>query len=163
MNQKIEPTKLEEEVMNALLEGNDQIRKTLRFQWENSTISERELSGVGFFLHFNVPENIPKIKGKQDIEISNDNKGLSIAADIPKVDSGIGFVLFVRNGKIDWLEGFTYADPWPEDTSNFKLERIKIPKISNFQIFKEIGSGLIVGLAASILLLAIFLVYMFND
>lgn len=182
LNNKIEPTKLEKELMNALLEGNDRIRKTLRFQWENSSISSRELSGAGFFLHFNIPENIPKIKGKQNIEISRNKKGLSIAANIPEVKHGTGFILFVRDGKIDWLEGFTYADPWPENVSDFKLEYIKIPKINNSQVFfdktirligliksifspliKEIGNGLIVGFVASILLLTIFLIYIFKN
>jgi hypothetical protein len=34
---------------------------------------------------------------------------------------GAGFVLFIRDGKLDILEGFTYDEPWPKDIGHFRL------------------------------------------
>lgn len=115
--------------MEILLEGDDATRKTLAHQWKNSTIASRELSGAGFSLHFNVPETVPKIEGKQDIEIEQDKDGFNIVAHIPGVEHDAGFILFIRNGRIAWLEGFTYADPWPENISEFKLERVRVSNV----------------------------------
>jgi hypothetical protein len=38
---------------------------------------------------------------------------------------GAGFVLFVDDGVISFLEGFTYDEPWPEDAGSFELWYLK--------------------------------------
>ena len=39
-----------------------------------------------------------------------------VGADLVGVDHGVGFALFVKDGRLDFLEGFTYADAWPAVT-----------------------------------------------
>ncbi|HSU05754.1 MAG TPA: hypothetical protein VLI93_09290, partial [Acetobacteraceae bacterium] len=44
-----------------------------------------------------------------------------IQAMIPGLTFGAGFVLHVRNGAIEFLEGYSYEEPWPESVSGFVL------------------------------------------
>jgi hypothetical protein len=43
-----------------------------------------------------------------------------VGAEIEGVRHGVGFVLFIQDGRLDCLEGFTYDDPWPDEV---KLRR----------------------------------------
>lgn len=131
MNEEMQPNELETRVMEQLLEGDDPVRKILNTQWRNCSIRNREYSGRGFFLDFDVPAGLPKVTEKENLEISIDKNGLDIVAYIPGVEHGIGFILFVRDGEISFLEGFTYAgEDWPGTISGFRIEKEKIQKPS---------------------------------
>jgi len=41
---------------------------------------------------------------------------------IAGIQHGVGFVLFIREGKLGSLEGSTYADPWPAQVESFELK-----------------------------------------
>ena len=41
---------------------------------------------------------------------------------------GAGFVLFINNGLIHMLEGYTYDESWPSDIKSFELRYIKLPR-----------------------------------
>ena len=60
MSKKIKPTELESRVIDILLKGDDPVRKILRSQWKNYEIRDREYSGTGFFLDFDVSDDLPK-------------------------------------------------------------------------------------------------------
>jgi hypothetical protein len=110
-------TPLEKAVMDKLLAGEHPILVALRKQLENATISSRSFSGVGFFTHFRVPETIPHVPSPNGRLVFGDVNG-----EIKGIKHGAGFVLFLdQTGYLDMLEGYTYDDDWPEDTSNFKL------------------------------------------
>lgn len=74
-------------------------------QFAISSFGTRELSGTGFFSHFVVPRDAPPIT-PPSFEMSVDA--------ILTSGEAAGFTLFVRNGRLDCLEGYTYGDtPWP--------------------------------------------------
>lgn len=112
-------TRLETEVMNLLLEGDAHEQKILRQQFSVATILKRELTGVGFFLNFLVPEDVPKLTDCKIKTIGN------IGAKSPQIPNDAGFVLFLKDGVIDFLEGFTYSDPWPAEIEDFELYKIQ--------------------------------------
>jgi hypothetical protein len=39
--------------------------------------------------------------------------------------AGVGIVLFVRDGKIDSLEGYTNAGPWPDNLELLSLKYVR--------------------------------------
>jgi hypothetical protein len=47
--------------------------------------------------------------------------------NLPGREEPIGSVLFVDDGKLDCLEMFAYATPWPEDRSAFSIEHEREP------------------------------------
>jgi hypothetical protein len=44
-----------------------------------------------------------------------------IEADILGLQHGAGFLLFVRDGVVSFLEGFSYDEPWPAEVKEFRV------------------------------------------
>jgi hypothetical protein len=101
-------TKLEKEVLDLFLTGAHPGLQVLRTQFSRSQVSRRELTGVGFYTYFDVPPDVPRLDNRGSLWLSG------VAADIDGLRNGAGFVLHVENGTLQFLEGFTYDDPWPE-------------------------------------------------
>src|SRR5262245_22674397 len=73
-------------------------------------VRQRTMTGVGFFLRFAIQSDAEKIQ-------ANGQRTLScVGAELEGVEHGVGFVLFIQDGKLDFLEGFTYEEPWPMQT-----------------------------------------------
>lgn len=79
----------------------------IAYQYARARVARRELSGVGFFSHFEVPPDVPKIT-PASLEVS-------LHATLSGSPDAIGVTLFVRDGRLAWLEGYTYGnDSWPD-------------------------------------------------
>lgn len=92
--------------MDWLLAGQDPMLEALRNQYATATVTEREFSGAGFFTSFAVDPSIPKF-------VPPDFTFGDVHIDLVGLAQGAGAVLFVRDGVVDFLECFTYADDWP--------------------------------------------------
>jgi hypothetical protein len=98
-----------------LLTGDQPVLAALRSQAKRSTVVSREYTGVGFFCHFAVSEETPSLPQTANFELGD------VSAEIKGLAQGAGFVLFVRNGRMVTLEGFSYDEPWPEVADDFVL------------------------------------------
>jgi hypothetical protein len=81
----------------------------LRRQFGRCRVASREPTGVGFFTALDVPmgvEPAPVKPGRMDLG--------DVSATIDGLEHGAGFVLFVQDGVLDELEGFSFAEPWPD-------------------------------------------------
>jgi hypothetical protein len=106
---------LEQGVLDMLLAGDNAALATLREQAARARLASRELSGVGFFCSFEVPREAPRLQAAASLWIGDVN------AEVSGLKHGAGFVLFIRDGRLDMLEGFSYDEPWPEDPGPFTL------------------------------------------
>lgn len=107
---------LEQEVMNTLLRGDVLVLKMLLAQYEQCIVTSREQTGHGFFANFSVSSNVHRLGGKQNFNFGD------VKAEIDGLEHGAGFVLFVQDGKLKMLEGFSYEETWPSDIGNFRIE-----------------------------------------
>ncbi len=94
-------------VMPLLLASDDATRIQLRKQYARARIQQVELTGAGFFVTFEIPADVarttpPNLQGG-DVHIR-----------VEGVEHGAGCVLFVRDGVLSMLEGYTYGEEWPE-------------------------------------------------
>jgi hypothetical protein len=105
---------LEKAVMQKLLDGDHPILVALRNQVVAAKIKDRQFTGVGFFLHFEIDPKLA-LPGNLNLEIGD------VMGTLPGVEHGSGYILFIREGVLSMLEGFTYDDPWPESISDFHL------------------------------------------
>ncbi|SRR6266487_5862003 len=105
---------LEAAVLDKLLAKAGEPFDTLREQLAQASVSRREFSGVGFFTNFAIPPDA-------DVRRTPGNAELGpLLADHPQMEHGAGFLLFIREGVICLLEGYSHGDAaWPEDTSKF--------------------------------------------
>lgn len=115
-------TDFEAEVLHYLLAGEDAVLAALRGQLQTAAIASREQTGVGFFINFSLPPTaVPlhtHLPAKPNFCFGD------VHAEIHSVEHGAGFLLWVEDGLLDSLEGYTYADPWPQEVSAFKLNYV---------------------------------------
>jgi hypothetical protein len=106
----------ERAVLEKLLDGNNPVLAALRAQLDSAEVSSRKLTGVGFFTHLKVDRSVERAPTPRPrIQI------LYVGAEISGLKRGASFVLFVTDGYLDVLEGFSYDEPWPPLISEFSL------------------------------------------
>jgi hypothetical protein len=107
-------TDLERAVEEMILGGDDPRLPALRRQWDSATLVSREYTGVGFYTTLRVPKELA-LEGHPHLTAAD------VHADIEGLEHGAGFVLFVIDGLMETLEGYTSADRWPGEVRGFKL------------------------------------------
>ena len=110
-------TDFERAVLQKLLTGDHPILNALSAQVAASRIGKREFTGVGFFTTFELSAGAPRAPLPPGRIAFGD-----VIAEIQGLKHGAGFVLFIENGYIDFLEGYTYDEPWPERITDFQLK-----------------------------------------
>jgi hypothetical protein len=99
--------------MTMLLAGEGPTLEQLRRQLAAATVASREHAGNGLFTSFAVPAELRLSFNTLQLE--------GVAATITGLQNGAGFVLFVRDGVLDFLEGFTHREEWPAEVTEFTL------------------------------------------
>ena len=106
-------TPLEADVLRLLIQAHPDQGRALEAQLAVAVIASRRQTGVGFFLNFSVGAAPP---------IDPPNCELNdVYAEVPGLEASIGFLLFVRKGKIDFLEGHTHGEAWPDRLSDYSI------------------------------------------
>lgn len=107
---------LEKMVVEKILSGDDRVLDILRKQYNDSVVESREFTGAGFYTTFKINDSAPMLVGKNSFQLGD------VIGTIKGVKYGVGFVLFIKDGKIDFLEGYTYGEEkWPENIEDFRL------------------------------------------
>ncbi|MGH9680191.1 MAG: hypothetical protein ACRD4Y_09580 [Candidatus Acidiferrales bacterium] len=109
-------TFLEDQVLRMLLAGDDDALAALRKQIKLVEVTSRKLTGVGFFTEFSATPEIKRLAGSPSFKLGDVN---GTAAN---VKHGLGFLLYVVDGAIAMLEGYTYDDPWPTIVDGLALK-----------------------------------------
>ena len=112
----------EQAVLDKLLAGDHPVLVTLRAQAERARLTSREYTGAGFYLFFSVAPEAPIVATEGDFHFGD------VDATVPGLEFGAGFVLFVREGRLDNLEGYSYEEPWPQEVRDFELSYQSEPR-----------------------------------
>lgn len=110
--------KLCDRVMNMLLAGDLEVLKILKKQYAKSKIISIEETGKGIFVEFETSEEpLPNSnKIKQDF-VFGDVNGI-----VDEIIGAVGFILFVRDGYIVTLEGYSNVPgSWEKVNENLNL------------------------------------------
>lgn len=107
---------LESAVLDLLLAGGHPALEVLRVQRERLIVSKREFTGVGFFAEFSHPPDVVRLQAPRRARFGD------VLAEIEGLEHGAGFVLFIDDGLITMLEGYSTAnEPWPEHPAGWTL------------------------------------------
>ncbi len=112
----------ENAVLAKLFAGNHPLLAALRSQAEKARLVSRDYTGAGFYCTFAVPSEVPPLPQHLDFQFGDVN------AKISGLKHGAGFVVFVRGGRLDTLEGYSYDEPWPEAVGDFELSYQSEPR-----------------------------------
>lgn len=108
-------TRLEESVIDMLLQGEHPTLQELRLQLPHVEVASREHSGAGFFTELRVKGECEPAAADGEIELSD------VVADIEGLEYGAGFTLCIRNGIMCELEGYAFGESWPVEVRSFTL------------------------------------------
>jgi hypothetical protein len=108
-------TNLEKAVLEMLVDGKGETFQLLRKQYLAAHVTERHLTGVGFWTYFSIPNSVAKLPGNPSFRFGD------VDADIKDLQNGAGFLLQVKDGYIYMLEGYSFDEPWPDATDTFHL------------------------------------------
>lgn len=107
---------LEAAVLDKLLAGDLPALACLRTQRQRIHVTKREYSGVGFFTEFGHPDDVVRLAPSISIRFGD------VLAELDGLEHGAGFLLFIDNGLITMLEGYTNAnEAWPDKPGRFEL------------------------------------------
>lgn len=112
-------TDLERAVLELLLRGEHPVLVALRRQYEHARLVKRETNGEGFHCHFEVDAQAPT--DESAAVIPSDFELGDVQAELPGLINGAGFLLYVRGGRLNTLQGFSYMEPWPGKVPSFTL------------------------------------------
>lgn len=112
-------TELETAVLRAMLADADleKIRSTVNF--DKVTVCDRELTGVGFLTEL-----------ERSDELKLFDSGFSsrwgkIGARLNSSEIETGYLVYIDDGYVTTLEGYTYGDEWPEHIDRIELYELK--------------------------------------
>ena len=119
-------TPLERAVIAALLAKPGEPYDSIREQLAVASVIERRLTGVGFFTYFALSPDSHVRRDLSNIELSD------IYAELPGLQFGAGFLLFVRGGVVTMLEGYSHgAEAWPANVDQFTIKEYGSPNQSS--------------------------------
>ncbi len=113
---------LEYAVLDKLLAGHDPRLRLLREQLEGCRIESREFTGKGFLTELAVLR--PARRTPLDIHAGRLD---DVLATIDGLEHGAGFLLYITDGELDALEGYSYGEPWPDVIRGFELSYAEGP------------------------------------
>jgi hypothetical protein len=103
----------------VLLGGDHPAHAALREQFSHARIREVEMTGHGFYVDFDVPDNAP-------LAVPPTFAGGNAEIALEGASAGAGCVLFVRDGRLATLEGYTFGNEgWAEHARVLAVENIQ--------------------------------------
>ena len=111
------PTHLERAVLRKLFDGPHPALRALLEQAQLARASSRRFTGAGFFTSLSVPAWLPAAS----LPSSRIRFG-DVGASVQGLEGGLGFMVYVDEGKLTMLEGYCYDETWPDRLDGFELQ-----------------------------------------
>jgi hypothetical protein len=110
---------LEKLVVGTMLTDHElkPVRSTVNF--DAVAVSDRELTGVGFLTEFERSEELKLFDA--DVSLRWGKAGARLNAS--KVETG--YLVYVDDGYVTTVEGYTYGDEWPDQVEQIELYELK--------------------------------------
>jgi hypothetical protein len=109
---------LAEHLVPQMLVGDHPALVALRVQYDRGQVATVELTGAGFFVNYQVPGDTPHAK-------PSDFQGGDVRIEAAGVTHGAGCILFVRGGRLAFLECYTHGGEWPEDVAVLSVGNVQ--------------------------------------
>ncbi len=115
-------TALEVAAFHSIFSETPDLAQGLQRQLDAASVIERENSGAGFFTHIAVPDEVLRVNSSRVL-------GYETHARVAELEYGLGFVLFMKDGRLDMLEGYAFGS---ESTVTLDLAT------GNFEVYKAV-------------------------
>ena len=119
---------LESAALELILDRDGPGFAELRQQLDGARVIDREFTGVGFYTSIAPNPRAPRSTYRERHVNAAELDGLDVGAELDGLHRGAGFILWLEEGRIDTLEGYSYDEPWPEEISTFRVFHAEINK-----------------------------------
>lgn len=90
-------------------------REVLEEQYRYSIVTKREFDESGFYTHFKIPNDTRRLE--------NDIKPFgNVQFNVNDLEYGVGCVLFIKDGILDFFECYTNAESLPAEIKCFSVK-----------------------------------------
>ena len=114
--------KLSERVMSLLFDGDKNVLRQLKKQFDNSKVLSITETGKGVFIEFSVLKCDLRIN---ETGVKKDFAFGDVIGTVDDILGAVGFVLFVKDGLLSVLEGYSnIPGSWSNVTEHIELEYI---------------------------------------
>lgn len=114
----MEHIELVNQVIKMMLVGDDEVLMLLKKQFESAKIISEEVEEAGFYINYYVDKF--EIMSEQ---FNNTFQIGDVDGEVNGVEGAIGFILYVKNGFLIMLEGYTNViDKWPNANDQIILK-----------------------------------------
>lgn len=100
-----------------IIDGTPDYASVLKRQLGNAGIGEFRIYKQGFSVSFMIAESSPRLNVTETLTLGD------TLAEIPGLEHGMGFILWVKHGIIDSLEGYTYGEDIPDSLCGYTLQQ----------------------------------------
>ena len=114
-------TELELAALHSMFSETPELSAELERQLASARVTKRDNSGGGFFTDIAVSDGVPPANSPKVL-------GYETSARVEGLEWGLGFVLFMENGRLHMLEGYALG---PESTAALDLTDLK------FEIYRQ--------------------------
>ena len=122
---------LEQELVRAGLDYSDHYSEKFKRQIKSSKVISREMTGVGFFTKYEIPNNLSIHKEMDGIWYL----GIDLLLGPDKFPGAC--VLFIRKGLISTLEGWAIHGTWGDPLESYILTRNTQDEYTKFNEIEE--------------------------
>ena len=96
-------------IITDIIEQYPEYKQNLQAQFEKIVVNKRDFATYGFSTHYDAT----RVK-----EPLGDDVNLQLGKhqwNINSLNHGSDYILWIKNGVISCLEGFSYKEPWPDE------------------------------------------------
>ena len=116
---KVKATELEKAVLGNMLADPQLKAAKSAVNFDAVNVTDRELTGVGFLTEF---------ERSKELKLFDDGFSLrwgKLGARLNASKLETGYLVYVDNGYVTTIEGYTYGDEWPDQVENIELYELK--------------------------------------
>ncbi len=96
-------------IITDIFEQYPEYKQKLQAQFESSTVQKRERFAFGFFTDYEVTAAEETLGEGINLQLGNHQWNIN------GLNCGSDYILWIENGLISSLEGFSYQEPWPDE------------------------------------------------
>jgi len=95
-------------IITDIIEQYPEYKEKLKSQFDTITVQKREFSTYGFSTYYAVTAQGETLGSDKNLQLGGYQWNIS------GLNRGSDYILWIKNGLISCLEGFSYEEPWPE-------------------------------------------------
>ena len=96
-------------IITDILEQYPEYKQKLQAQFEKSVVQKREFFRCGFSTDYAVTAAEETLGDDKNLQLGNHQWNIN------GLNYGSDYILWIKNGLISSLEGFSYQEPWPDE------------------------------------------------